>query len=85
MLEFDIGSLSLDLDAPITQSPTLSMAEVAATPAEVEGPLETKLALAEEFRILGDSEGARSLANEVLTLANGTLKLKAQAFLNALS
>ena len=85
MLEFDMGSLSLDLDAPITESPTLAMDEVAVAPAEVEGPLETKLALAEEFRILGDSDGARSLASEVLAQADGTLKLKAQAFLNALS
>ena len=85
MLEFDMGSISLDLDAPISESPSLTKAVVAAAPAEVEGPLETKLALAEEFRVLGDSDGARSLASEVLAQADGPLKLKAQAFLNALS
>ena len=85
MLEFDMGSLSLELDAPITESPTLAKAAVAAAPAVVEGPLETKFALAEEFRALGDSDGARSLASEVVAQAQGALKTKAQAFLNALS
>ena len=85
MLEFDMGSLSLDLDAPITESPTLAKAAVAAAPALVEGPLETKFALAEEFRALGDSDGARSLASEVVAQAQGALKTKAQAFLNALA
>ena len=84
MLEFDLGSLSLDLDAPVTESPTLATASVTA-PAPVEGPLETKFALAEEFRALGDTDGARSLASEVVAQAQGTLKSKAQAFLNALS
>jgi pilus assembly protein FimV len=81
MLEFDMGSLSLDLDAPITESPKLP--ETAAPPAE--GPLDTKFALAEEFRALGDNDGARSLASEVVAQAQGALKTKAQAFLNALS
>ena len=85
MLEFDMGSLSLDLDAPITENPTPAKATVAAAPTVIEGPLETKFALAEEFRALGDSDGARSLANEVVAQADGALKLKAQAFLNALS
>lgn len=85
MLEFDMGSLSLELDAPITESPTLAKAAVAAAPVVVQGPLETKLALAEEFRALGDSDGARSLASEVVAQADGALKSKAQAFLNALS
>ena len=83
MLEFDLGSLSLDLDAPVTESPTL--AETTATaPEPVEGPLETKFALAEEFRALGDADGARSLASEVVAQAQGALKTKAQAFLNSL-
>ncbi len=84
MLEFDLGSLSLDLDAPVTESPSLAKAAVAMS-APIEGPLETKFALAEEFRALGDTDGARSLASEVVAQAQGTLKSKAQAFLNALS
>ena len=87
MLEFDLGSLSLDLDGPVTESPTLSKAVPASAtaPAPVEGPLETKFALAEEFSALGDNDGARSLASEVVAQAQGALKTKAQAFLNALS
>ena len=84
MLEFDMGSLSLDLGGPVTESPALAKASVAA-PAALDGPLETKFALAEEFRALGDSDGARSLASEVVAQAQGALKTKAQAFLNALS
>ncbi len=85
MLEFDMGSLSLDLDAPVTQSPSHASAAYVAASAVIEGPLETKFALAEEFRALGDADGARSLVNEVLAQAQGSLKSKAQAFLNALS
>lgn len=79
MLEFDLGSLSLDLNGPTTESP--------AHPEEALSgdPLETKFLLAEEFRSLGDSDGARSLAEEVMAEAKGPLKVKAQAFLNALS
>ncbi|WP_411880248.1 FimV/HubP family polar landmark protein [Polaromonas sp. YR568] len=79
MLEFDLGSLSLDLNGPTTESPALPI-EVSS-----DDPLETKFLLAEEFRSLGDSDGARSLAEEVLAEAKGPLKVKAQAFLNALS
>ena len=53
--------------------------------ATADDPLETKFQLAEEFRSLGDSEGAKSLAEEVLAKASGPLKVKTQAFLNALS
>ena len=44
-------------------------------------PLATKLALAEEFNAIGDSDGARSLAEEVLVEASGELKSRAQRFL----
>ena len=85
MLEFDMGSLSLDLDGPTTESPAAAVESSAASPAALaEGPLDTKFALAEEFRALGDLDGARSLAEEVLAHATGSLKSKAQAFLNAL-
>ena len=81
MLEFDLGSLSLDLDEPITESSAITAAGALGG----DGPLETKFALAEEFRTLGDMDGARALAEEVLAQAQGSLKGKAQAFLNALS
>ncbi len=84
MLEFDLGALSLDLDSQTTESQRITTAAATLSP-EIADPLETKFALAEEFRSIGDTEGARSLAEEVLEQSNGALKGKAQAFLNALS
>ncbi|MBG6070556.1 MULTISPECIES: FimV/HubP family polar landmark protein [unclassified Polaromonas] len=77
MLEFDLDSLSLDL-GPATKPPAAVMTDLE------KDPLEIKFLLAEEFRILGDSEGARLLADEVVARAKGPLKFKAQAFLNTL-
>ena len=77
MLEFDLDSLSLDLNGPHSQNPGNSVVGD-------EDPLQTKFLLAEEFRLLGDADGARSLVEEVLTEARGPLKVKAQAFLNSL-
>ena len=80
MLEFDLSSLSLDLNGPTTESlPPLAIT------ARSDDPLETKFLLAEEFRSLGDPDGARALAEEVLAKAAGPLKVKVQAFLSALS
>ncbi len=81
MMDFNLGDLNLDLNgsqAPVTSAPT---------PAELseENPLETKLSLAEEFRAIGDFEGARSLAEEVLAEASGPLKTKASTFLSDLA
>ena len=47
-------------------------------------PLVRKLELAEEFRQIGDIDGARDLLDEVLVKAKGTLHAKAQAMLDAL-
>ena len=80
MLEFDLNSLSLDLD-PATKTPATALSD----PDPEEDPLEIKFLLAEEFRVLGDADGARSLADEVLAKAKGPLKVKVQAFLNSLS
>jgi len=76
-MEFDLGSLSLDLgEEPVTVAGTL-------TPEE-QDPLETKLALAEEFRAIGDDDGARALIEEVIAEANGDMKAKAQRALGQL-
>jgi pilus assembly protein FimV len=78
MLEFDLGTLSLELDSPASAAP-------AAAPAgEPEDPLATKLALAEEFVSIGDDDGARALIEEVIAEASGDLKAKAQRALSAL-
>ncbi|HKB54879.1 MAG TPA: FimV/HubP family polar landmark protein [Ramlibacter sp.] len=44
-------------------------------------PLATKFALAQEFNAIGDPDGARSLAEEVLAEASGDLRSRAQKFL----
>ena len=47
-------------------------------------PLLRKLELAEEFRQIGDTDGARDLLHEVLAKSNGTLKARAQSLLDQL-
>jgi pilus assembly protein FimV len=49
-----------------------------------DNPLARKLELAEEFRQIGDLEGARDLLEEVVSKADGTLKSKAQGMLDKL-
>ena len=44
-------------------------------------PLATKLALAEEFNAIGDTDGARTLIEEVVAEATGALKTRAQRLL----
>lgn len=80
MLDFNLGSLSLELDeAPAAVEPVVTPSLVAH-----EDPLGTKLALAEEFRAIGDDDGARALIEEVISEAVGDMKIKAQRALNNL-
>lgn len=79
MLEFDLGSLSLDLDTPADEKPTEAPESVG------EDPLETKLALAEEFVSIGDEDGARALIEEVVAESSGDMRTKAQRALANLS
>ena len=72
-LDFNMDSLSLDLNANNKQAGTAA--------ADAIGPLETKLALAQEFRAIGDATGAKMLAQEVIALASGSLKIKAETLL----
>ncbi|MDB5915725.1 MAG: hypothetical protein JWP22_4400, partial [Ramlibacter sp.] len=93
MMEFDLGGLSLDLpgsaSAPATATvvtapapmPGLELDHGPTTEAGEDSPLATKLALAEEFNAIGDADGARSLAEEVLAEASGDLKSRAQQLL----
>lgn len=78
---FDLGSLNLDLGDAAEAAP----AAQPAAEATLEDPLATKLALAEEFHAIGDADGARALAEEVLAEASGPLKAQAQRFLAELS
>lgn len=76
-LELDLHGLNLDLDTPAS--------EAVSPAANIADPLETKLSLAEEFQAIGDTEGARSLAEEVRDEASGELKARAEAFLSSLA
>ena len=78
LMEFDLGSLSLDLESS-TGAPTQAPDGMS------EDPLETKLALAEEFISIGDEDGARALIEEVVSEASGDMRAKAQRALAKLS
>jgi pilus assembly protein FimV len=78
LMEFDLGNLSLDLDPP-ADLPT------GAPEGMSEDPLETKLALAEEFISIGDEDGARALIEEVVSESSGEMRAKAQRALAQLS
>ena len=73
LMSFDMGDLSLDMLGTDSVSPLEDIPEG--------DPLQTKLSLATEFMAIGDMEGARSLAEEVVEQATGQLKDKARAFL----
>jgi pilus assembly protein FimV len=104
MIEFDLGSLSLDLPGAEPEAPHASASlpdlddlddvdSTAGAPLSTAGfddtggddPLATKLALAQEFNAIGDPDGARSLAQEVVAEASGDLKTAAQKFLADIS
>jgi pilus assembly protein FimV len=85
---FDLSDISLDLDAPVSAHP-------APAPAASSGfgdmglpslhgdedPLSRKLELAEEFRQIGDTDGARDLLHEVVAKSSGAVKSRAQSML----
>lgn len=92
-------SLDFDLDAPpgAAQASDSTPVEPAGgspldfgtdlpAPADstTDGPLARKLELAEEFRQIGDLEGARDLLEEVVSKADGALKAKALGMLEKL-
>ena len=83
MLEFDLGSISLDLEDSVA-TPLHQDAEDTQLPEVSEDPLATKLALAEEFSAIGDDDGARALIEEVISEASGDMKIKAQRALSNL-
>ncbi|MBC7941602.1 MAG: hypothetical protein H7Z19_17925, partial [Chitinophagaceae bacterium] len=72
----DFGDFSIDG----TESQPVPLNE----PAADADALSRKLELAEEFRQIGDLEGARDLLEEVLARADGALRSKAQKMLESL-
>jgi pilus assembly protein FimV len=95
-LDFDLGDLSLDdgktspAAEPSRPAPLGAHDDFAASLPSFElsdddaDPLSRKLELAEEFRQIGDMEGARDLLEEVVASADGALKNKAQGMLERL-
>ena len=91
-LDFDLGELTLDDDkggAASRPAPLPDDDFAASLPAfelsdDDADPLARKLELAEEFRQIGDMEGARDLLLEVVSGADGALKAKAQGMLDSL-
>ncbi len=79
MMEFDMGSLSLDLGNDAKDGPS-----TAPQPLQ-DDPLATKLLLAEEFSSIGDEDGARALIEEVIQESSGDMKTRAQQALAKLS
>ncbi len=80
MMEFNMDDLSLNLDVPESDDKNA----VPPPPQLSDDPLATKLALAQEFNTIGDSDGARTLIEEVIAESSGELKAKAQRLLSEL-
>jgi pilus assembly protein FimV len=85
--------LDFDLGEPDTEPGTVSgmttspdrLAEALDALSEDDGdPLVRQLELADEFRQIGDTEGAREVLQELIQRASGGLRDKAQAMLNEL-
>jgi pilus assembly protein FimV len=81
-------SVPLPLPSVDTQSGAL-LSVLPETPSQLPDdsgdPLLRKLELADEFRQIGDMEGARDLLEEVVAHAEGAMKTKAQAMLDNLA
>jgi pilus assembly protein FimV len=89
---FDLSDISLDLDMPAsaTEPETETVRDPSGFgdlglpslgPDGDEDPLARKLELAEEFRQIGDTDGARDLLNEVVAKSTGAVKARAQGML----
>jgi pilus assembly protein FimV len=93
-MDFDLGGVSLDLGKPGQAAPpsepaldfgSVTGAAEEGAPIDASDPLVRKLELAEEFRQIGDMEGARDLLEEVVAKAGGPLKARAQSMLDGLA
>ncbi|MEP7100824.1 MAG: FimV/HubP family polar landmark protein [Burkholderiales bacterium] len=90
---FDLSDISLDLDMPhapaaraVAHAPAASsgFGDIGLPSLDGDGdddPLSRKLELAEEFRQIGDTDGARDLLHEVVAKSTGAVKSRAQSML----
>ena len=85
-----MSGFSLDLDLPPAPPKTAAdpvLDDFDLPDIDANGPLDPmlrKLELAEEFRQIGDKDGARELLREVLANASGVTQSKAQTMLDDL-
>jgi pilus assembly protein FimV len=97
-LDFDLGALGSEPKTVATRAPAaasdpsldfgeFSIGGEPVLPMESgeQAPLARKLELAEEFRQIGDLEGARDLLEEVISRGDGALQAKAQGMLDKLA
>jgi len=80
-MALDVSHLTLDLDMPPPAAPTAPATADNGVDAAAEDPLATKLALAQEFNAIGDTDGARTLMEEVIAESSGVLKARAERLL----
>jgi pilus assembly protein FimV len=66
-MEFDMSGINLDLGGSDGEMP--------------DDPYETKFALAEECQRLGDKDSARSILREIVDMATGAIRSKAEKML----
>jgi pilus assembly protein FimV len=78
-LDFDLGE-----PIPVEGSPDHLAHALEALGDDEGDPLVRQLELAEEFRQIGDTEGAREVLQELIQRASGSLRDRAQAMLNEL-
>lgn len=95
-MDFDLSSINLDLDTPADEAPAAQVAEEIpdlstdldlgqGADDEDGDPLARKIELADEFRQIGDVEGARDVLLEVIEKASGATRERAEAMLKELS
>lgn len=80
MIDFDMDALSVNPDSRSGGDLRTEQPDDAD-----EDPVATKLALAQEFHAIGDTEGARALVKEVIAESSGSLRARAERFLAELS
>jgi pilus assembly protein FimV len=91
-VDFDFGDLSLDLEPSggkgaehaVVDTVEAGLPDLDLGAADDAEPMARKIELADEFRRIGDHEGARELLEEVVSKADGPLRNRAQALLEAL-
>ena len=93
-MEFDLSSINLDLGTPSVGPTTHAGERLPDFGSELDlheandddgDPLARKIELADEFRQIGDVEGARDVLLEVIDKASGAMRERAQAMLKEIS